>query len=242
MAGGMRFGHDGVGGTRRVRVVVLMAVAGVLLLGSTRAAAQRPVEHVDSARAWYDTISVTRPRFARATLGERLALAAFTALALPVGLTVGGLTIMPPTINALSERDETYIGLAIGTGWGFGGDTTQLTYFPKARVQFDLGYYFGRERPFIAHASLLTDVLVASVHPRDFVWLGASGGLGVASDAHSYTPYAEVWLGALNPMGIRYAPLFPMHNLGVRGRLGYDIAASRPWFELAIGLTSTFAY
>src|SRR5690348_236437 len=56
-----------------------------------------------AAPHWYDTLTVTQPRYARAAPLERLALAAFTALALPVGTTVGALTLLPPSINVLVE-------------------------------------------------------------------------------------------------------------------------------------------
>ncbi|MBC8145029.1 MAG: hypothetical protein H7X80_05545 [bacterium] len=191
---------------------------------------------------WYDTVAVTRPKFARATLGERLALAGFTALALPVGIVVGGLTLAPPSLSILQEQDGSHLGLSLGTGWGFGGDSTQMVYYPDVRVQVDVGYYLERDRRIIAHAAVLKDLRLASLHSRDFFWFAMAGGVGVASDLHRYQPYAEGWIGVLNPMGIRYAPLFPMHNFGMRARVGYDVTREGVWYELSVGATSTFGF
>lgn len=197
---------------------------------------------LDSVRHWYDTIAVTRPRFARATLGERLALAAFTSLALPVGIAVGGLTLVPPTLTILQEHDGAHAGIALGTGWGIGGDTTQMIYYPDVRVQFDVGYYIERERNFVVHAALLTDLRVASLNSQDFLWFAIAGGAGVATDLHNYEPYAEGWVGVMNPMGIRYVPLFPMHHVGLRVRVGRDVVERATWYEVSVGVTSTFGF
>ena len=211
----------------------------VTLLPSTASA---QVATGDSVRAWYDTLEVERPRYARATMGERLALSAFTALALPVALTVGAITLFPPTINVLHEHGQTHVGVTAGTGWGIGGDTTAFIYFPDVRMQVDIGYYLGRDRRIMGHVSFLKDARLVSIHPRDFFWVAVAGGVGVATDIHSVEPYAEGWVGFLNPMGIRYAPLFPMHHYGVRGRIGYDPASSQPWYEVSFGVTSTFGF
>lgn len=194
----------------------------------------------DTVRHWYDTLDVLRPRFARATHAERLALAAFTALALPVGLSVGATTIVPPMVNFLVEEERLYVGITTGTGLGFGGDTMQVVYWPDLRMQFDIGYYFARERPIIVHASVVKDLWLSSIHDQDLMAVGAAIGAGVATDAHAYSPYLEGAFGFANPLGIRYAPLFPMHNYGIRGRLGYHLAAERTWYEVSFGVTSTF--
>src|SRR5687768_16120488 len=163
----------------------LLVVACALLMRQPELQAQDQPSIVDapdivpdSTAQWYDTIRTTRPRFARASLGERLALAAFTALALPVGIAVGGLTLAAPSLSMLKESEGAHAGLAIGTGWGFGGDTMAMVYYPDARVQIDVGYYLDRDRPFVGHASLLTDLRIASLHSRDFFWFALAGGAG----------------------------------------------------------------
>jgi hypothetical protein len=191
-------------------------------------------------RNWYDTLEVERPRFARATAGERLALAAFTALALPVAMSVGATTVIPPMVNLLYEGDDMFAGITAGTGLGFGGDTTQLMYYPDFRLQFDIGYYFGRERPIVVHAALAKDLVLAAIDDYGRASFGLAAGVGAMTDAHSIEPFAEGWIGILNPLGIQFAPLFPMHNMGLRGRVGYDLAASAPWYEISLGITSTF--
>jgi hypothetical protein len=216
------------------------AVAALLTLFAAHCAVAQ--ETPDTTRRWYDTIPTSRPRFARATSGERLALAAFTALALPVALAVGATTIVPPMVGVLREGEDSYVGITSGTGFGFGGDTMQLVYYPVLRTQFDIGYYFGRERPIIVHVALAKDLRIASLHPQDLFWLATAGGIGVMTDAHSVEPFVEAWVGLLNPLGIQFAPLFPMHNLGLRARVGYDVAASRTWQELSLGITSTFKW
>jgi hypothetical protein len=232
--------HDTSRGRRRAAIILGTLVLACSMLGSTSAGAQETA--ADTTRHWYDTLEVKRPRFARATLGERMALAAFTALALPVGLAVGATTIVPPMINVLTERDRRYVGVTAGSGIGFGGDSTQMTYYPDVRVQLDIGYYFERERPIIVHAALLKDLWITSIHRHDLMAVGAAGGIGVASDAHSYTPFVEGSIGLMNPLGIRFVPLFPMHNYGLRARLGYDMASAGTWYELSLGITSTFGW
>lgn len=231
-------GALGVSRCRSLGALVIIAV--VTSLAPPTTTAQEIASPADSLRHWYDTLEVEQPRYARATVGERLALAAFATLALPVGMVVGATTIIPPTINLLVEDKRTSVGITAGSGLGFGGDSTQQVYYPDLRVQLDIGYYFGRERPFIAHAAVMKDLWIASVHPKDLIGVGVSAGAGVATDAHTYTPYVEAWLGLLNPLGIAFAPLFPMHNYGVRARLGYNPAREQPWYELGVGITSTF--
>ena len=202
----------------------------------------RSQQRADSTERWYDTLEVTKPRYAHATTGEKLALSAFTALALPIGFVVSGTTLFPPSINLLFEGKEHWVGIVVGTGVGFGGDTLDLIYYPVARLQFEGGYYFMRPSPLMMKASLLADYRIASVHSRDFVWAAVAGGGGVATDFKSASPYAELWAGFLNPLGIRYVPLFPMHHYGIRARAGYDFAEGRPWYEVSLVATSTFGW
>lgn len=192
-------------------------------------------------RPWYDTLKVTHPRYVRITGPERLALAAFTAISIPAGIAIGATTIVPPSINVLWEKGEaSRTGIAFSSGYGFGGDTADAIFFPTMRLQMEIGYYFTRRPQPIARAALLFDKPIASIHKRDFFWLGVAGGAGVASDFKSFSPYAEGWVGVMNPMGIRFLTLFPMHNYGLRGRAGYNFATDGPWYEVAICATSTF--
>lgn len=222
---------------RAIFAPALFLLASLLTLSSAHAQPEAPP---DTVRAWYDTLEVTRPRYARATVGERLALAAFTALALPVAMTVGATTILPPMVNLLVEDGREPLGITAGTGVGFGGDSTREIYYPDFRVQLDVGYYFGRERALIVHAAVAKDIWIASIHPQDLMAVGAAVGAGIASDAHTYSPFVEATAGFVNPLGIRFVPLFPMHNYGLRGRLGYNPASGTTWYEVSLGMTSTF--
>jgi hypothetical protein len=211
---------------------------------STRTAAPRDTVGRSTtgtkATHWYDTLQVTRPRYARITPMERLALSAFTALALPVGIAIGATTLLPPSINVLVDDGAVRTGVTISTGLGFGIDTDQVIFFPTWRLQGEAGYYFGGERGPVARVSALFDKPLGSIHPRDFFWAGVAGGAGVSTDFASLSPYVEGWVGVMNPMGIRFLTLFPMHNYGVRGRVGYAPADRRPWYELSLCATSTF--
>ncbi|MBS1911598.1 MAG: hypothetical protein JST22_06410 [Bacteroidetes bacterium] len=191
-------------------------------------------------RPWYDTLTVTKARYAGTTPGERLALAAFTAMTIPVGLTIGITTLLPPSVNILREDGVSRMGIAFSTGVGLVGDTTAITFFPWVRLQGEGGFYFGRTDHTILRASLLRDLPIAQLDRRGFFWLGTAAGLGAGTDFNGFAPYAEGWVGLLNPMGIRYLTLFPMHNYGLRGRFGYNTATGRPWYELSICATSTF--
>jgi hypothetical protein len=194
------------------------------------------------ARPWYDTLTVTQPHTAHTTAGERLALAAFTAVALPVGATVGLITLLPPSINVLTENGTPQTGFGISTGIGFGGDTTEFIFFPDFRVQLEGAYFLTRRPGPMARASLLFDVPLFSVHRRKFFWLGLAGGGGVSTDFTMLAPYAEGWIGLINPMGIRFLTLFPQHNYGLRARAGYNLTTGKPWYELSLCATSTFWY
>jgi hypothetical protein len=161
-------------------------------------------------------------------------------MAVPVAVTVSAITILPPNINLLVEDGKLYPGVSISTGRGFGGDSNQITWFPDFRLQFELGEYFGRDRMTIVHAGALHDFIFGSVHPRNYFYLAAAGGVGVATDFRNVAPYVEGWFGVANPEGIRFITLFPMHNYGLRVRAGYDLTASRTQLEVAISATSTF--
>lgn len=191
-------------------------------------------------RHWYDTLQVTKPRVAAVTKAERLALSAFTALAIPVSIAVGVTTVIPPSVNILVEDGVPRAALAFSTGYGFGGDTSLFVFFPDFRVQLEYGYYFARSPRNRVALGLLVDKPIASIHRRDFFWFGVAGGGGLATDFTSYQPYLEGWIGIINPMGLRYVTLFPMHNYGIRGRVGYDVTLDRPWYELSLAATGTF--
>jgi hypothetical protein len=185
---------------------------------------------------------VERPRYARVTTGERMALAAFAALSLPVGLVVGGTLMVPPSVSVMHDRGERYIGIAMGSGFGVGGDTMQLAWWPTARAQWEVAYHFQRERPISLRLSLLGDHRFTSTDRRGFFWFGVAGGAGALTDFDRVVPYAEGWIGVMNPMGIRHLPLFPMHHYGVRVRAGYDPATAEAWYEAALTASSTFTF
>jgi hypothetical protein len=192
------------------------------------------------AKHWYDTLKVTKPRYAYKSNYEKLALSAFAALALPVSLTVGAFTLFPPSINFLVEDGRLHTGVVTSTGVGFGGDSTLFAWFPDYRIQLEIGYYFGRARTTLLRAGLLHDFTFRSIHPRDFFFLAAAAGGGIATDFDATSLYGEGWFGIANPNGIRFITLFPMHNYGLRLRAGYDFTAHRPWYEVGLAATATF--
>jgi hypothetical protein len=232
----------------------IVAALPAIAQPDTSAAAPRPYDTTVAGEApatggpglprphWYDTLTVTQPRYTKTTPGERLALAAFTAVALPVGAAIGVLTLLPPSINVLSENGRRQTGFAISTGVGFGGDTNDFIFFPNVRVQVE-GAYFPTRRPGpMARASLLFDRPIVALDRRRFFWLGVAGGAGVSTDFAMASPYAEGWIGLINPMGIRFLTLFPQHNYGLRARAGYDLTSRKPWYEISLQATSTFWY
>ena len=242
--------------SRSVMIRTLYILLGSLLLAFPVCHAQPDSTHAraphDTARSatetatpgrpahWYDTLQVTRPRYARITPMERLALSTFTALALPVGLAIGVTTLLPPSINVMVEDGTVRTGVTISTGLGFGVDTDQVIFFPTWRLQGEAGYYFGGKLGPVARLSAMFDKPIGSIQPRDFFWFGVAGGAGVSTDFASASPYAEGWIGVMNPMGIRFLTLFPMHNYGLRGRVGYSPADGEPWYELSLCASSTF--
>jgi hypothetical protein len=144
-------------------------------------------------------------------------------------------------VNVIVENGTPLAGLAMSIGYGIGGDTTQLAYFPDFRIQAEYGYYFARSPRNRVALSMLVDRPIVSVHQRDFFWLGVAGGGGMATDFSTfYGPFAEGWIGVENPLGMRYITLFPMHNYGLRLRAGYDVVNARPWYEAAIAGSATF--
>ncbi|MEO5930761.1 MAG: hypothetical protein ABIR47_12565 [Candidatus Kapaibacterium sp.] len=207
-----------------------------LLIPVSRASAQ-----IDSVpRKWYDTLKVTRPRYAYKTASERLALSAFVTVAIPAGIAVGLTSIVPPGISIIREDGAFRAGVLLSIGRGFGCDTAAMIFFPKFRVQAEGGVFFRRRNEPVLRASLLFDDPIVSVHPRQFFWFGVAGGGGISTDFSSIGPFAEGWIGVMNPMGIRFIPLFPMHHYGLRARAGYNTSTQAPWYELSLGVTSTF--
>jgi len=193
-----------------------------------------------SPRPWYDTLTVTKPRYAYASPLERLALAAFTAISIPVGLSIGVTTLLPPSITVMQEDGVLRSGVAFSTGIGFGGDTSKTIFFPDFRLQLEGAYFFTRVPQPVMRAGLLVDYPAASIHSRDFAWFGLAGGGGISTDFSTISPYAEGWVGLMNPMGIRFLTLFPMHHYGLRGRVGYNTTTGSMWYELSLTATSTF--
>lgn len=157
-----------------------------------------------ASRPWYDTLTVTRPRYARVAPWERLALSAFTALAIPIGLAVGTITLLPPSINVVSDDGELYGGASISTGMGFGGDRTSELFFPDYRVQVEGAYFFSRNPGPRLSAYVVADRPIVSISNHDVLWFGVAGGGGISTDFNGVSPFAEGWIGVMNPMGNRF--------------------------------------
>ncbi len=192
------------------------------------------------ARNWYDTLTVTVPKYEGITSAEHLALAAYIIASIPTGAAIVMITGLPPSLAILREDGVAYGGLSISSGYGFTHDTNALLFFPYVRVMLEGTWFFTRERSLLVRAAGLVDLPLAQIDNRGIYWLGVAGGGGVSTDFNDAGAFAEGWVGAIVPMGIRYVGLYPMHNIGLRGRLGYDIGAKRSWYELSLGMTSTF--
>jgi hypothetical protein len=222
--------------------MIPLALPAIILMASSRLDAQTDTTRTDTIgqRHWYDTLTVTKPRYARVTTLEKTLLSGFVALAIPVSAVSGALTIFPPSFNMLVEEKKVYPGVAISTGLSFGGDSAGIIWFPDIRLQPEIGWYFGRNDPVIAHISVIHDIPITSIHRRNFYYLAASGGAGAGFDGANTSLHAEVWFGIANPSGIRFIGLYPMHNYGVRIRAGYDLTAQRIWIEPSLSATATF--
>lgn len=195
-------------------------------------------------RKWYDTLTVTQPRVATITEAERAALIAYTAVAIPTALAIGALTVLPPSIVVLSEDGVARGGAALNTGVGFGvgdRDTALLTWYPLARLQLEGAWIPERDRAFLLRSTLLYDVRFTPIGRRKLLDLGASIGLGAATDFSMLSPFVEASVGLSNPFGIRFIPFNPGHHYGLRARIGYDLHGGRSWHELAFCASSTFA-
>lgn len=227
-----------VGGVmNHASIIACLAVLATLISANPLAAQPQPQQE---GAEWYDTLTVTKPRYAQMTDSERFLLSLYTAATLPSLIVVGGLATVPPSVSAMQEDGVWRTGVGLSAGIGFGGDRRSLWWFHDARLQAEGTWYFHRDRPLLLRAALLFDYRVASISRNNLYWVGVAGGAGASTDFAATSPFAEGWIGVMNPNGVRFTGLFPMHNFGLRGRVGYDIANERSWIELALGGTATF--
>lgn len=221
------------------QVPVITLIAVLTAITSINQSVAQPLRE-EKAIPWYDTLAVTKPRYAQITDSERFILSLYAATTIPSLILVGGLSAVPPSVSIMQEDGVWRTGVGLSTGVGFGGDRSKGWWFYDARLQGEVVGYFDREHPFLARASLLFDYRIASLSQNNFYWFGFAGGGGVATDFATLSPFAEGWIGVMNPNGVRFVGMFPMHNFGLRGRIGYDIANERSWIEFLLGGTSTF--
>lgn len=189
---------------------------------------------------WYDTLTVTEPRYAQVTPLEGMALSAFLAVSVPSLLAIAGVSALPPSVVVRREDGIDRAGVSISGGAGIGGDRSTLLWFPDARVQGEAAYFFDRERPLLLNLSLLLDHRFGTIDRREIFWAGIAGGAGVSTDFAGVSPYVEGFVGLSNPLGISYTPFRPAHHYGLRFRTGYDLVDKRIWHEAAFAITSTF--
>lgn len=194
------------------------------------------------AARWYDTLEVTRPRHVLMTSYDRLMLSVFSAGMAPTGLALALLTLAAPSVAILVEEGVAHGGVGLSTGIGFGGSQDAEVYWPHIRLQLEANHYFYRSTSNNWRISLMRDVPITSVHRRGYVWFGLSGGFGLSIDETSRSAFAEGSIGVMNPLGIRFLTLYPMHTWGLRGRAGWDPTASRIWHEIALAGSATFAW
>lgn len=189
---------------------------------------------------WYDTLTITKPRDARMTDGERFVLSLYAATTLPPLIVASGLAAVPPSLSLMQEDGVWRTGVGITTGVGFGGDRSKRWWFYDARLQGEAVWYFHRDHPLLVRAVGLVDYRIAPLSQNHFYWLGVAGGGGISTDVATLSPFAEGWIGVMHPNGVRFVGMFPMHNFGLRGRIGYSPASERHWIEVSLGGTSTF--
>lgn len=224
-----------------MRLTLVFSILATFLLGVGSAEAQ-PAADTAGTR-WYDTLTVTEARYAQVTPLEGMALSAFIAVSAPVTLAFAMTTSFPPSIVVLRDKGVDQAGIAISTGYGFGGeDREALMWFPHVRVQGEIAYFFDDETPTQIRASALADYRFGSIDRRDLLWFGVAGGAGVATDFITASPFGEIFIGLSNPLGVSHYPFRPMHHFGLRLRTGYDIGESRVWHEGAFAITSTFGW
>lgn len=232
-----------------VLLIVVVAISDLPLRAQSDPTEQRTISpsvpivegsRDSAARHWYDSLAITVPKYEGVTAEEHLALAAFVVASIPAGAAIIMATGLPPSLAILREDGISYGGLSISSGYGFTHDTNALLFFPYARVMLEGTWYFTRERSLLVRAAGLVDLPIAQIDQRGIYWLGMAGGGGISTDFDDGGPFAEGWVGVIVPMGIRFVGLYPMHNIGLRGRFGYDVGLQRTWYELSLGMTSTF--
>ncbi|MBL7989600.1 MAG: hypothetical protein JNJ94_16175 [Chlorobi bacterium] len=222
----------------RQRSILLLATV-LSALASVTPSASQPAPQGDTVR-WYDTLTITKPRYARMTDGERFVLSLYAAATIPSLIVVGGFAAVPPSLSVMQEEGVWRTGVGVTTGIGFGGDRSKRWWFYDARLQGEVVWYFDREHPLLVRALGLVDYRVAPLGQNRFYWFGVAGGGGISTDFATLSPFAEGWIGVMNPNGVRFVGMFPMHNFGLRSRVGYNLTHQRHWIELSLGGTSTF--
>jgi hypothetical protein len=221
-----------------MRLTLVISILAALLIGFGIATAQ-PTD--TAGMRWYDTLTVTEARYARVTPLEGMALSAFVAASVPATLAFALTSTFPPSIVVQRDRGVDRAGIALSSGYGFGGtDSTGLTWFPVVRLQGEVAYFFDSETPTQLRASVHADHRFGSIDRLDLLWFGVAGGAGVATDLMTVSPFGEIFVGLSNPLGVSHYPFRPMHHFGLRFRSGYNLDDSRVWHEAAFAITSTF--
>lgn len=229
--------------------LVLTAIAVVITAHGQSPINSDTVPMVDSvrhseppnARAWYDSLSITQPQYAVVSHDNLLSLGLFTTVTLPLQLLVVMGTFAPPSLAILADEGVDRGGVAVSTGFGIGRRLSQdEVFWPEVRLQWERVHYFARSTQDMWRATLARDWPVVAIDDRGILHLGGSVGIGVTEDAGSYQPHVQVMASVMNPMGISYLTLFPMHVWGARGRVGWNPESREYWFELTIGGEAAF--
>lgn len=193
-----------------------------------------------AAPAWYDTLVVTRPQYAVTTDADRLYLGLFTVATLPLQLAFTVATIAPPSLVLLHEDEVARGAISVSTGVGIGRRSEEELFWPEGRIQIEWTRFVRRDVLYNWKVTLVRDWPMVSISSHDHFWLGASLGAGATDDGGRLQPYAHGMISVMNPMGMTYLMLFPMHTWGLRGRIGWDPERKRAWYELGIGGEATF--
>ncbi len=190
--------------------------------------------------AWYDTLEVTRPQYAVLTDQDRLYLGLFTAATLPLQFAFTMATIAPPSLGVVRQDGVARGTLSFATGVGFGRRQADELFWPEGRVQIEWTRFLDGDAKHNWKVTVARDWPLISVSSHDLFWLGPSVGIGGLHNGVHVQPFVQGMISFMNPMGITYLMLFPMHNWGLRGRWGWDSVMNRSWYEVAIGGEATF--
>jgi hypothetical protein len=175
----------------------------------------------------------------RSTIGK-VALGAFTAVAIPTVLATVLADVFPPAGNLIVEKGTAHLGFSFETGVGF-GEREKMGRYPEYRIQLQFSYFPDRLNPTLLHLIYDYDVRLFPVDKRQLFTLGFSPGIGLLSDFHSQGIAAEISIWLMHP-SLFYIGFVPQHNVYFRLRYNYAFNPAQGFGEISAGISSTFTF